>query len=373
MAKNYYDILGVSKGASQDDIRRAYRKLAGEHHPDRGGSSDKFKEVNEAYQVLSDTTKRGQYDQYGQTFEQAQRQGGGPGAGFSGDPFAGFDFSGGFSTNGGAEFDFGDIFSNIFGNARQNNERRSRGIDLEMPLAISFEEAVFGVKKEITLEKQNTCPKCHGSGAEKGSKIVTCPKCHGQGQIKTTRRTIFGNIASATICDQCNGAGKIPEKPCSECHGSGVKRGEKKIDISIPAGIDNGQRIRVTGEGEAGYRGSTNGDLYILINVQPSEQFERRGFDLYEDQAVYFSQAALGAQIEVPGVEGPVKIKVPAGTRPGKVFRISGKGVPRLNRSGRGDLFVTITVKVPERLTKKQKELLKELENTEQKNHPDAY
>ncbi len=361
MAKNYYEILGISKNASADDIRRAYRKLAGEHHPDRGGNADKFKELNEAYQVLSDTTKRGQYDQYGQTFDQASRQGGFGGGG--GDPFAGFDFGGGFGGQGGAEFDFGDIFSNIFGGS-QNQERRNRGVDLEMPLNITFEEAVFGVEKEISLDKQNTCEKCEGSGAEKNSKIVTCPKCHGQGQIKTMRRTILGNISSAVVCDQCNGAGKVPEKPCTECKGSGVKRGEKKIKISIPAGIDHGQRIRVSGEGEAGYRGSNNGDLYILMNVQPSKQFERKGFNLYAEVPISFAQAALGAQIDVPSLDDQVKIKVPAGTQPGKVFRVSDKGVPHLNRSGRGDLYITVNVYVPEKLSKKQKELIKQLEDS---------
>lgn len=361
MAENYYDILGISKSASADDIRRAYRKLAGEHHPDRGGNADKFKKVNEAYQVLSDATKRSQYDQYGQTFEQAQRQGGGPGAGAG---FGGFDFSQGFGgfQQGGVEFDLGDIFGDIFGGgAAQREERRNRGVDLEMPLSITFEEAVFGVEKEISLEKKNKCVHCEGSGAEPGTKVITCPKCHGQGSIRTTRRTMFGTMQSQTVCDRCEGTGKIPEKPCGECKGSGVKRSQKTLKIKIPAGIDDRQRIRVPGEGEAGYRGSASGDLYLAIEVKPSKEFRREGFDLYKDLEISFTQAALGATLETKTVDDDAKIKIPAGTQSEKVFKVAGKGVPHLNRSGRGDLFVTAKVKTPEKLSKHQKELLKQL------------
>lgn len=363
MAKNFYDVLGVSKSASQDEIKRAYRKLAGEHHPDRGGQHDRFKEINEAYQVLSDTTKRSQYDQYGQTFEQAQRQGGGA---YGGNPFGGFDYGAA-----GVEFDFGDIFSNIFGGGAQGGpeaaERRNRGVDLEMPLRITFEQAAFGLEKEITLEKRNKCPKCEGSGAEPGTKVITCPKCHGQGSIRTTRRTILGTIQSSAICDRCEGMGKIPETPCKECKGTGAIRSNKKIKISVPAGIDNGQRIRVKGEGEAGYRGSENGDLYIQVTVEPSKIFKREGFDLFKDEQIGFPQAALGTTIETKTLDGTVKIKIPAGTQSGKVFRVAGHGIQHLNRSGKGDLFVTVRVNTPENLSKKQKELLKQLEELEKK------
>lgn len=365
-SKNYYDILGVPKSASADEIKRAYRKLAGEHHPDRGGSDVRFKEINEAYQVLSDQTKRSQYDQYGQTFDQAQRQGGFSGGGPFGGPFGagGFDpFSGAYG--GGAEFDFGDIFSNIFGGGAGAGERRNRGVDLEMPLRISFEEAAFGVKKEISLEKKNTCERCGGQGAEPGTKVITCPKCHGQGQIKTTRRTILGNIQTSMVCDRCQGQGKVPETPCKECNGTGIKRGTKKITVSVPAGIDNGQRIRVRGEGEAGYRGSENGDLYIAIEVIPNPQFERRGSDVYKKEEITFAQAALGTTLETKSIDGNVKIKIPAGTQPGKVFRVSGKGIPHLNRPGRGDMLVTVNIKVPNKLSKRQKELLKEFGESE--------
>ncbi len=359
MAKSYYDILGIAKGASADEIKRAYRKLASEHHPDRGGEASRFKEINEAYQVLSDSAKRSQYDQYGQTFEQAQRQGYGSGAAGGFDPFSGF--SQGFAGNG-VEFDFGDIFSNIFGGAAEQQSRRARGIDLEMPLKVSFEEAAFGVEKEVTLEKRNTCSRCRGSGAEPDTKIITCPKCHGTGQIRTTRRTILGNIASAVACDRCEGTGKVPEKPCHECRGNGFKRGQKTIKVAIPAGIDDSQRIRVRGEGEAGYRGSATGDLYILIEVAPSKEFKRRVFDLYKEQQITFSQAALGTILETKTLDGTVKIRIPAGTQPGKVFRVSGQGIPHLNHSGRGDMYVTVNVYVPEKLSKKQRELLKDFD-----------
>ncbi|MDB4939664.1 MAG: Chaperone protein DnaJ [Candidatus Doudnabacteria bacterium] len=367
MAKNFYEILGVQKSASADDIKRAYRKLAGEHHPDRGGDSNRFKEINEAYQVLSDSTKRSQYDQYGQTFDQAQRQGG-FGGGFNGaaggNPFEGFGFEGGFGNAGGS-FGFEDILSSMFGGDPESAERRNRGVDLEMPLTISFKEAAFGTETEITLEKKNRCERCEGSGAEPGSKLITCPKCHGQGQIKTTRRTILGTIASSAVCDRCEGSGKIPEIPCTECKGEGVKRGRKTIKISIPAGIDNGQRIRVKGEGEAGYRGSATGDLYISIRVTPDPQFRREGSDIYKDADISYSQAALGTTIETNTIDGTVKIKIPNGTQPGKVFKVADKGVPHLNRSGRGNMYVTVNIKVPEKLSKKQKELLKQLEEVE--------
>jgi len=252
----------------------------------------------------------------------------------------------------------------MFGGAGGEAEaqRRNRGVDLEMPLTITFEESAFGVEKEITLDKKNTCERCAGKGAEPDSKLITCPKCHGQGQIRSSRRTILGTIATSVVCDRCEGAGKIPEKPCTECHGTGVKRGKNTIKVSIPAGIDNAQRIRVSGEGEAGYRGSIPGDLYLSIRVTPSKEFRREGFDLYKEIEISFPRAALGTTIETPTIDGNVKIKIPSGTQSGKVFRVAGKGIPKLNRSGRGDLFVTVKVLTPEKLTKRQKELLNEFD-----------
>jgi molecular chaperone DnaJ len=360
--EDYYNLLGVQKGASADDIKRAYRKLAGENHPDRGGDAEKFKKINEAYQVLSDAQKRSQYDQYGQTFDQAQRSGGG-----GGNPFEGFGGFGGFGQNqsgGGIEFDIGDIFSDLFGGGQSAAQNRQvRGVDLEMPLTISFEEAAFGVEKQLELEKKVTCERCNGNGAEPGTKVITCPKCHGQGSIRSAQRTIFGTMQSQVVCDRCEGMGKIPETPCKECSGSGVKRSKKAVNFKIPAGIDDGQRIRITGEGEAGYRGTPPGDLYLNIRVNRTKDFKRQGADLSLDKDISFVDAALGATLTVPTLEpngpGSVTIKIPNGTQSGKVFKVGGKGVSKLGHSGRGDLFVTVKVHIPERLSKKQKEYLK--------------
>lgn len=364
MSTNYYDILGVSKSASADEIKRAYRKKAHEFHPDKGaGNEDKFKQVNEAYQVLSHSEKKQQYDQYGQTFEQAQRNGGA--GGYGGNPFGGQNPFGDFSGfgQGGVEFDLGDIFGDIFGGAQQRStSRRSRGIDLEMGLTINFEEAVFGVEKNITIEKQDTCKTCNGNGAAKDSKIVTCSKCHGQGQIRTQRRTIFGNVASSIVCDKCNGMGKIPEVPCNNCSGSGVLRQEKTIAVKVPAGIDDGQRIRVSGEGEAGYRGSAAGDLYLSITVKDHKDFVRDGFNLHKELPISFTQATLGAKPLVKTLDGDIELKIPSGTQAGTVFKVKGKGVPNINNpSHRGDLLVTVRVIIPNKLSKKEKDLLKQL------------
>ncbi len=361
MAKNYYDILGVSKGANADEIKKAYRKLAHQHHPDKGnGDAEKFKEINEAYQVLSNQEKRQQYDQYGQTFDQAQRNGGGPGGYSGGNPFGGgFDFNGFGGDQ--VEWDLGDLFGDIFGVNRGGPRRSSRGVDLEMSMTITFEEAVFGAEKTIALEKKDTCLTCNGNGAEPGTKIVTCPKCHGQGQIRTQRRTIFGNIQSSVACDQCEGDGKIPEKPCQTCKGSGSLRQEKTLQVKIPAGIDNGQRIRITGEGEVGYKGSSPGDLYLLIRVTPSKEFQRDGQSILKDVPISFAQAALGAKINVNTLDGEVELKIPAGTQSGKVFRLSGKGVPFVNSGKRGDMLVTVHVVVPQKLSKKEAELIQKL------------
>lgn len=357
MAKNYYDILGVSKTATADEIKKAYRKLAHKYHPDKGEGNDaRFKEVNEAYQVLSSSEKRSQYDQYGQTFEDAQRSGGGFGGGFGA---SGFDFSG-FGGSG-VEFDLGDIFGDLFGSQRARQARRERGIDLEMPLTISFEEAVFGVEKSLTLEKKDACKTCGGDGAKPGTKVVTCSVCHGQGQIHTQRRTILGNIATATTCDRCEGSGKVPEVPCDTCSGSGIKRQEKTIEVQIPAGIDHGQRVRIIGEGEVGYRGSKPGDLYLIVRVKPHKEFQRRGSDLYTDLPLSFTQAALGTKLELTTLDGVIELKIPSGTQPAKVFRIAGKGVPLVNSNKRGDLFVTARVVVPHKLTKEETELIEKL------------
>lgn len=356
MAKDFYDILGVSKSASADDIKRAYRKKAHEYHPDKGsGNEAKFKEVNEAYQVLSDQAKRGQYDRFGDNYQQAAGFGGaapGGGAGFN--PFEGFGGQG-------VEFDLGDIFSDIFGGQQQRQSRRARGVDLEMPLTISFEDSVHGVTKTLTLEKQDKCHVCEGNGAAPGAKIITCPKCHGQGQIITQRRTVFGNMQSAATCDRCEGDGKIPEIPCSVCNGSGVLRRPKTIEVKIPAGIDNGQRVRMQGEGEVGYRGSNPGDLYITMRVTPSKEFRRDGNHLHKEIPISFIQASLGTKMDVTTVDGNIEVRVPAGTQPGTVLKVSGKGVPVINSGKRGDLLLTVRVIIPHKLSKQERELIEQL------------
>lgn len=365
MTKNYYDILGVGRNASKDEIKRAYRRLAHEHHPDKGsGEAEKFKEINEAYQVLSDDAKRAQYDQYGETFEQARARGNAGFGGFSGfNDFA--EFMRGFGQDysrgpfAGIEFDFGDIFSDIFGSPRQT--RRKQGIDLEMILELEFLESVFGTEKEVSLEKKDFCPTCGGTGAEPGSKIITCPKCHGQGQITDWKRTFFGSFQQARVCDKCEGSGKIPETLCRACKGQGIKKVSKTIKIIVPPGIEDGQRLKVTGEGEVGYRDSGAGDLYVLIRIKRHPEFRREEFNVYSEIPVSFFQAALGAKIEVNTVDGKVMLKIPASIQSGKVLRLHGKGVPHLESTRRGDHLVTIRVITPTKLTQKEKELFKKL------------
>lgn len=357
--KNYYETLGIAKGATADDIKKAYRKMAHKYHPDKGEGNDaKFKELNEAYQVLSDSQKRSQYDQYGETFDQARANGGyGSGAGQRyGQGFGGF-------GQGGVDFDFGEIFSDIFGGQQSRTQRRTRGVDLEMPITLTFEEAARGVEKNITLEKKDKCPTCAGSGAQPGTKVITCPVCHGQGQIRTTRRTIFGNMQSATTCERCDGEGKIPEHPCKKCGGKGVLRQQKSLQVKIPAGIDNGQRIRVNGEGEVGYRASNPGDLYLSIRVKPSKDFTRNGPNLLKDLPISFAQAALGSKIKVPTLDGDIEVKISSGIQSGHVLRVAGKGIPIINSGRKGDLLLTLRVVTPNKLTKKETELLKELAN----------
>ncbi|MBI2607401.1 MAG: molecular chaperone DnaJ [Candidatus Doudnabacteria bacterium] len=374
MAEDYYSILGVAKTATAEEIKKAYRKLAHKHHPDKGqgGDPEKFKQASEAYQVLSNAETRGQYDQFGTTFEQARRQGyggfsakGGPASGWDFSDFMrGFDF-GDFSAGGGSAFggeDAFDIFSGIFGGqATGRRPRRARGVDLEMELDITFDEAVFGVAKKIKLEKKDKCSACEGSGARPGSKIVTCARCHGTGQIRTHRRTILGQIAQVSVCDQCDGSGKVAEEACQECDGSGIVRKEKTLEVKIPAGVDNGTRIRISNEGEAGYKGSSPGDLYLRLNVAPHPEFKREGQDIYLEIPISFYQAALGTTIEVPTIDGRVSLKIPAGTQSGKVFRLKNKGVVKVNGSSRGEQYVTANVVTPAKLTKKEKELFKQL------------
>jgi molecular chaperone DnaJ len=370
MSKDYYNILGVGKDASDDEIKKAYRKLAHKYHPDKsGGDEARFKEVNEAYQVLSDKEKRGQYDQFGQTFEQAQRAGG-----FSG--FEGFrDFSSfaeGFDFNfGGGRGGFSDIFGDIFeqagfGSRGRRGTRRYRGEDIQVDMEITFSEMAHGVEKEIDLYKRVKCSKCHGEGMEPDSKKVECSKCKGEGEVHVSRRTILGTFSQASVCPECAGEGKVPEKKCKKCGGDGRVREHEKIKVKIPAGIKNGQSVRLEGLGEAGEKGGETGDLYVNVHVIPDKRFSREGDDVRSAVEISFSQAALGDKISVETISGEVKLKIPAGTQSGEIFRLKGHGVKHLSRFGHGDHYVRIQVVTPKSLTREQRDLLERLRNIEQ-------
>ncbi len=358
--RDYYEVLGVSKDASQSDIKRAYRKLAHRYHPDKdGGDEAKFKEINEAYEVLSDSKKRQTYDQFGHAGFQQQ-------AGYG--PY-GFDFTRGFE-----EFDFsdifggggmGDIFDMFFKGARARPKGPARGADLETSLTLTFQEAVFGTEKEIEIYKRVPCPKCKGKGAEPGSKIQKCPRCNGTGETRQARKSIFGQIIQVVTCDKCKGEGKIFEKPCTSCGGDGRIRKTEKIKVKIPAGVNSGSVIRLTGGGDVGEKGGPAGSLYINIEVLSHKFFQREEDDIYCEVPLTFSQAALGDEIIIPTIDGKVKLKIPAGTQSEKIFRLKGKGVRHLRGAGKGDQFVKVKVQTPTGLSKKQKELLKELSKEE--------
>ncbi|MDD5039894.1 MAG: molecular chaperone DnaJ [Patescibacteria group bacterium] len=367
MAKDFYEILGVSRSASPDEIKRAYRTLAHQHHPDKaGGDEAKFKEINGAYQVLSNPDKRKQYDQFGQAFSGGA---GGPGAGgFSWDDFARAQggagpFGGGFSQQG-AEFDMndlGDIFGDLFGFGRRTargGRASRRGQDIQAEMTVEFREAAFGVDKIIDLYKQTVCPHCGGNGAEPGTKVETCPTCGGSGQVARVQRTILGSFQTAVPCPDCKGEGKRASKKCSVCRGEGRKKETEKLKVKIPAGISDGQVIRLSGKGEAGARGGAVGDLFLTIRVHKDPDFRREADDILSEANISFPQAALGAKIPVLTIDGEVILKIPAGTQSGKVFRLDSKGVPHLHSRGRGDHLVTVNVVTPEHLSHAQRELL---------------
>jgi len=366
MAKrDYYEILGVAKGATDAEIKKAYRKLAMKYHPDKGGSKEdeeKFKEGNEAYSVLSDAAKRKSYDQFGHANPNGAGNSNGAGgyqqySGFGG----GFDPSG-FNINMDDLGGFGDIFDTFFGGGGRGSSRKRKGADIQAEIRIAFEQAVFGVEQDFSLLKMNTCDRCRGNGAEPGAGMKTCPTCHGRGQVQTEQHTIFGTFASAQVCPECHGEGKVPEKKCTKCHGEGRLREQVKIKVKIPAGIADGQTIKLAGNGEAGEPGVPAGDLYLRINVQSDKRFVRNGYDIENEVEVTFPQAALGTTVEVTAIGGSVKLKVPAGTQSGKVFRLSGKGVPTLSGRSRGDHLVTVIVKTPTKLSLKQKKLLEDFD-----------
>ena len=343
--RDYYEVLGLSKGASEDEIKKAYRQLAKKYHPDMNpGDKDaeaKFKEVNEAYAVLSDADKKAKYDQYGHAaFD--------PSAGFGGADFGDFGF------------DISDIFSSFFGGSASSSRRRGavRGDDISVRLNLTFEEAVFGCKKDVSYQKIQKCSECGGTGAAKGTSPKTCPTCKGAGQVRTQQRTPFGVMQSSRPCDVCRGTGKIIETPCKKCRGNGFERVSKKLEVSIPAGIDNGQRIVLRGNGSDGENGGPAGDLIIAVSVRKHDIFERDGSDIYCEVPITFAEATLGAEIDIPTLEGKMKYTIPEGTQSGTVFTLRQKGIQNVNYKTRGNLYVTVIVEVPKNLTADQKSLL---------------
>ncbi|MFH1890993.1 MAG: molecular chaperone DnaJ [Candidatus Kuenenbacteria bacterium] len=372
MSKDYYNTLGLSKNATQEEIKKAFRKKAHEYHPDKKtGNEAKFKEANEAYQTLGNESKRKQYDQFGSTFDQAGFGGGGFSAengsarGWNWQDFARQTGArqDGFRTNiNFQDFDLGDIFSDFFGQGRgQKQAAASFGADLEYRMEIELEESAFGAEKNIGIEKLDKCDNCGGKGYDSKAKIITCPQCHGQGRITQTQRTILGSFQTQSICPTCRGEGKKPDKFCSECHGQGISKQVKQLKVKIPAGINSGESIKLSGEGEAGEKGGHSGDLYITFTIRPHRQFARHGYDILSKQEINIVQAALGGKIEISTVDGQYRLKVPAGTEFGKVFKLSGKGSYKLHGRGRGDHLVEITIKVPKNLSRKAKKLLEEL------------
>ena len=349
--RDYYEVLGVSKGASDDEIKKAYKKLARKYHPDLNPDNkeaeEKFKEANEAYEVLSDKDKRSRYDQFGHAGVDPNFGAGG--GGFDGS----FDFG-----------DLGDIFGSFFGGGfgggrRTNPNAPQRGESIRLSLILSFEEAAFGCEKAVTVERLEPCPSCRGSGCAEGTAPEVCPDCHGTGTVQVRRQTPMGVFATSSPCTRCGGKGKIIQQPCRECRGAGSVRKRKTIQASIPAGIDNGQTISIRGQGNAGKNGGPAGDLLITITVRPHEIFHREGTSVLCEAPITFAQAVLGAELEIPTIDGKVKYDIPEGTQSGTVFRLKGKGIPSINGRGRGDQYVTVTIETPRNLNKEQKEALK--------------
>lgn len=346
MAKrDYYEVLGVNKSASKDEIKKAYRKLSKKYHPDinkEEGADEKFKEISEAYEVLSDENKRANYDQFGHD---------GPQGGFGSQGFGGSDFGG-----------FEDIFSSFFGGgSRQRDPNAPRkGDDLQYTMTITFEEAVFGTKKEISIKKDVTCHTCNGDGAKPGTSKKTCSYCNGAGRVSVEQNTILGRVRTEQVCPKCEGSGQEFEEPCPTCKGKGTENKTVKLEVTVPEGVDNEQQVRLAGEGSPGVNGGPHGDLYVVFRVKPSNTFERDGDDIYYNLDISFSQAALGDEIKIPTLKSNVVLTIPAGTQMGKQFRLKDKGVKNVHGYGYGDLFVNIKVVTPTKLNDRQKELLKE-------------
>ena len=352
--RDYYEVLGVSKGASADEIKKAYRRLAKENHPDLhpgdAAAEARFKEVNEAYEVLSDADKKSRYDQFGHAGVDPNFGAGGFGGGFDGN----FDFG-----------DLGDIFGSFFGGGFGGGTRRAnpnapqRGESIRMSLTISFEEAAFGCEKSVVVERMEQCAECHGSGCAAGTTPEVCDQCHGTGTVQVRRQTPMGVFATSAPCHKCGGKGKIIHQPCTTCRGSGAERKRRTIQASVPAGIDNGQTISIRGQGHAGKNGGPAGDLLITITVRPHELFRREGTSVLCSAPITFAQAVLGAELEIPTIDGKVKYDLPEGTQSGTTFRLKGKGIPSINGRGRGDQYVTVFIETPRNLNKEQKDALK--------------
>jgi molecular chaperone DnaJ len=362
--KDLYEVLGIKKDASDSEIKAAYRKLALQWHPDKHqGEKDaeqKFKEINMAYEVLSDKKKRQQYDTFGAAGGgHGGFGGGGPGGGgFGGFNGGGFDFSG--FTDGASNF--ADIFETFFSGGVSSRGRKKktgavRGNDIEASIKISFEEAVFGCEKELEITKPDVCKNCKGTGIESGSSIVTCPTCRGTGEIRSVRNTILGQMTTSHTCDECNGEGKIPEKKCSVCHGTTRVRTKENVKVRIPAGVDNGSTIRLNGKGEGGMKNGQSGDLYITLQVTPSKKFVRDSYDIHSEVKIHLLQAVLGAEINIDTIYGSETIAIPAGTEDGKVFKLKNKGVSKIGGDARGDHLVKIRIDIPSKLSRQEKEL----------------
>ncbi len=350
--RDYYEVLGVSKDASEAEIKRAYKKLARHYHPGDKEAEEKFKEINEANEVLSDPDKRSRYDQFGFAGVDPNYAGAG-GGGFGG----GFDFG-----------DLGDIFGSFFGGGFGGGQQRrngpQRGESIRMSVSLSFTEAAFGCEKEVSLDRSENCPTCGGNGCKKGTTPEVCPECHGTGSVQVRRQTPMGVFASTSPCSKCHGTGKIIHQPCEDCHGSGRVRKRRTVKVSIPAGIDNGQTISLRGQGHAGKNGGPSGDLLITVMVKPHELFRREGTAVFCEAPITFTQAVLGGELEIPTIDGKVKYDIPEGTQTGTVFRLKGKGIPVLNGRGRGDQFVTVTIETPRNLNHQQKEALKKFSDS---------
>ena len=360
MAKDYYTTLGIQKNASKEEVKKAFHKMAHKYHPDKKeGDEAKFKEVNEAYQVLSDDKKRAQYDQFGSNFNQASGGYQGQQGGFSG--FEGFDFSG-FQNGGGAEFDFGnlnDIFSDFFTGGMGGSAQARRGRDISTEIQISFSDSVFGANRKILINKVSNCATCQGSGAKPGTKMETCKKCNGQGHIRENKRSFLGTISTNKLCEECLGSGEVPHEKCATCHGAGVMRREEEISLAIPAGIRDGEMIRMTSMGEAVAKG-TAGDLYIKINVAAHPVFRREGNDLAMNLNLKLSDALLGTEYKIQTLDGEVNVKIPEGVTIDEILRVKGKGVPSA-KNKRGDLLIKLNIKLPNKLSHKSREIIEKL------------